>query len=232
MPEPGKLIVLEGIDGSGKRTQLDLLVCALIDRGVPIEKISFPRYDGFFGGLVARYLNGDFGTLEAVDSHLSALLYAGDRFEAKAGMEATLTSGKTLVADRYIASNLAHQTARAPRENRQEFLAWLKKLEYVIYGLPVEDVVIYLRVPASAAQRQIAAKGSRDYTKLARDIHEANLSHLADASDVYDSLALAPNWVTIECFDSNSNTMRGPEDIHREVLAAIDQRILAARSAS
>jgi len=223
---------LEGIDGSGKRTQLDLLVRALIERGIPTERISFPRYEGFFGSLVARYLNGEFGALEAVDPHLSALLYAGDRFEAKGGIEATLASGKTVVADRYIASNLAHQTARAPREQRDDFLAWLKKLEYEIYGLPAEDVVIYLRVPATAAHQQIAAKGARDYTKLPRDIHEANVSHLADASDVYDSLAHASAWVTIECFSRDANKMRAPEDIHREVLAAIEERILAARSAS
>ncbi len=232
MPGRGKFIVLEGIDGSGKRTQLDLLIRALSVRGVPTEQISFPRYDGFFGSLVARYLNGDFGTLEAVDAHFSSLLYAGDRFEAKSKIEAALASGKALVADRYIASNLAHQGARAPREKRQEFLNWLKKLEYEIYALPAEDVVIYLRVPVDAAHQQIGAKGARDYTKLARDIQESNLSHLADASEVYDSLASASNWVTIESFDSTAGAMRAPDAIHRDVLAAIEARILTSRTAS
>ena len=228
MPGRGKFIVLEGIDGSGKRTQLDFLVRALSGRGIPAEQISFPRYDGFFGSLVARYLNGDFGTLEAVDAHFSSLLYAGDRFEAKPKIEAALASGKTLVADRYIASNLAHQGARTPREKRQEFLSWLKKLEYEIYALPAEDVVIYLRVPVSAAHQQIGGKGARDYTKLARDIHESNLSHLADTSEVYDSLARASNWVTIESFDAKAGGMRPPEEIHRDVLAAIDTRVFAS----
>ncbi len=94
MPARGKLIVLEGIDGSGKRTQLDMLAQALASRGVPFAQISFPRYDGFFGKLVARYLNGEFGPLEAVDAHFSALLYAGDRLEAKPIIESTLASGK------------------------------------------------------------------------------------------------------------------------------------------
>lgn len=226
MPVRGKFIVLEGIDGSGKRTQLDLLVRALSSRGIPTEQISFPRYEGFFGSLVARYLNGDFGTLETVDPHFSSLLYAGDRFEARPKIEAALTSGKILMADRYIASNLAHQGARAPREKREEFLKWLKELEYEIYALPAEDVVIYLRVPVDAAHQQIGAKGARDYTKLARDIHESNLSHLADTSEVYDSLAGASNWVTIESFDAKAGAMRPPEEIHREVLAAIEKRIL------
>ncbi len=224
--------MLEGIDGSGKRTQLDLLVRALSARGIPNERISFPRYEGFFGSLVAQYLNGDFGALEAVDAHFSALLYAGDRYEAKPKIEAALASGKTLVADRYIASNLAHQGARAPREKRQEFLNWLKRLEYEIYALPAEDVVIYLRVPVTAAHQQIAAKGARDYTKLARDIHESNPSHLADAAEVYDSLARASNWVTIESFDAKAGVMRSPEEIHREVLAAIESRVFASRTAS
>src|SRR6202451_4812938 len=128
MPARGKFIVLEGIDGSGKRTQLDMLPRPFASRNVPFAQISFPRYDGFFGNLAARYRNGEFGSLEAVDAHFSALLYAGDRFEAKPAIESDLASGQTVVADRYIASNLAHQSARVPREKRAEFLQWLKQL--------------------------------------------------------------------------------------------------------
>jgi len=228
MARRGQFIVFEGIDGSGKRTQLELLVRALSKRGVPLERISFPRYDGFFGRLVAQFLNGDFGTLEAVDPHLAAILYAGDRFEAKAKIEAILASGKTLLADRYIASNLAHQAARAPRQKRGAFVRWIKRLEYEIYKLPAEDAVIYLRVPAEAAHAQIGAKGAREYTKLSRDILESNLAHLADAAEVYDSLARAPNWVQIECFDEKTGAMRPPDEIHADVLAAIDSRVPAA----
>jgi dTMP kinase len=170
MPARGKFIVLEGIDGSGKRTQLDMLARAFASRNVRFAQISFPRYDGFFGKLAARYLNGEFGSLEAVDAHFSALLYAGDRFEAKPAIESDLASGKTLLADRYIGSNLAHQGARVPREKRTEFLQWLRQLEYQVYALPAEDLVIYLRVPPAEAHRLIGEKGARDYTKLQRDI--------------------------------------------------------------
>src|SRR5580700_1069059 len=97
MPARGKFIVLEGIDGSGKRTQLDMLARDFASRNVPFAQISFPRYDGFFGKLAARYLNGEFGSLEAVDAHFSALLYAGDRLEAKPIIESSLTSGKILL---------------------------------------------------------------------------------------------------------------------------------------
>src|SRR5271167_2323176 len=105
----GKFIVLEGIDGSGKRTQLELLARTFTERGIPFSQISFPDYEGFFGKLVAQFLNGEFGALEAVDPHFSALLYAGDRLEAKPLLDAALASGKIVLADRYVGSNLAHQ---------------------------------------------------------------------------------------------------------------------------
>jgi dTMP kinase len=225
MPARGKFIVLEGIDGSGKRTQLDMLARAFASRNVPFAQISFPRYDGFFGKLAARYLNGEFGSLEAVDPHFSALLYAGDRFEAKPKIESDLASGQTLLADRYIGSNLAHQGARVPREKRAEFLQWLRQLEYQVYALPAEDLVIYLRVPPAEAHRLIGEKGARTYTKLQRDIQESNLAHLEATSEVYDQLAQQPNWLRIECYDSAANALRSPESIHQEILAAVQANV-------
>jgi len=232
MPARGKLIVLEGIDGSGKSTQLEMLVRALEARKIAFTQVTFPRYDRFFGKLVAGFLNGEFGPLDAVDPHFSALLYAGDRLEAKPEIEANLAAGRAVVADRYIGSNLAHQTARAPREKRAAFLAWLKQLEYEIYALPVEDLVIYLRVPAEEAHRLVGQKGARKYTNLQRDLLEANTAHLQAASDVYDQLAQQPNWVKIECFDPAARTLRAPEAIHQDVLAAVDARVFRALHAN
>jgi dTMP kinase len=228
MPARGKLIVIEGIDGSGKRTQLDRLARALRESGVAFTQVSFPRYEGFFGKLVARFLNGEFGPLAAVDPHFSALLYAGDRLESKPALEASLASGKTVLADRYIASNLAHQGARVPAEKRDEFIAWLKQLEYGVYGLPAEDLVLYLRVPAAEAHRLAGKRGPRDYTKLRRDLQESDIAHLDAASTVYDDLARQSHWVKVECFDSASGALRAPEAIHAEILAAIDARIAPA----
>src|SRR5712692_1433126 len=163
MTPRGKLIALEGIYGSGKRTQLDLLAHALDARGLPLLRIAFPRYDSCFGKLAGRYLNGDFGPLEAVDPHLSAVLYAGDRFEAKDEIESALAAGTIVLADRYIGSNLAHQSERVPPGQRDEFLAWLRHVEYGIYGLAVEDLVVYLRIPAPEAYRLIGLKHPRSY---------------------------------------------------------------------
>ena len=122
MPARGKFIVLEGIDGSGKRTQLEMVARAFSSRGIAFTQVSFPRYDGFFGKLVARFLNGEFGPLESVDPHFSALLYAEDRRESRPALESDLAAGKALLADRYIASNLAHQGARVSPAKRREFL--------------------------------------------------------------------------------------------------------------
>src|ERR1700677_1576459 len=225
MPARGKFIVLEGIDGSGKRTQLEMLVRAFASRGVACSQISFPRYDGFFGKMAGQYLNGDFGSLEAVDPHFSALLYAGDRFEAKPRIESDLASGQTVVADRYIGSNLAHQSARVPPDKRAEFLQWLNQLEYQVYALPAEDLVIYLRVPPAEAHRLVGEKAARDYTKLRHDIHESDLAHLQATSEVYDQLARQPNWLKIECYDAAARALRAPESIHQDILAAVQARV-------
>jgi len=227
MTPRGKLIALEGIDGSGKRTQLDLLAQALEARGLSILRISFPKYESTFGKLAGRYLNGDFGPLEAVDPHLSALIYAGDRFEAKAEVESALCAGKIVLADRYIASNLAHQSQRVPPGKRDDFFAWLKHIEYGIYGLPVEDLVIYLRLPAPEAQRLIGLKAARSYTSRRHDILEADISHLEQTALIYDRLATGPNWVRIDCIDESSGALHSPEEIHRLLFKAVESRVLS-----
>src|SRR5579862_8314082 len=232
MNNRGKLIVIEGIDGAGKRTQADLLGRALEGRSLPVAHFSFPRYDSSFGQLIARFLNGEFGKLDAIDAHLSALLYAGDRFEAKAELEAALASGKLVIADRYTGSNLAHQTARVATEGRAEFVAWLERLEYGIYGLPAEDLVIYLRLAASEAQQLVERKAARAYTALKWDLQEADLEHLNQAALVYDRLATRPQWVTVECFDAPAGTLRLPNVIHGDVLSAVESRVLSRSAAS
>ncbi|MGH9716970.1 MAG: dTMP kinase [Candidatus Acidiferrales bacterium] len=228
MPARGKFIVIEGIDGSGKRTQLELLARSLANRSFEYSQVSFPNYGGSFGKLVARFLNGEFGSLESVDPHFSALLYAGDRLESKPALEATLAAGTTLLSDRYVASNLAHQGSRVPPAKRDEFLAWLRQLEYQIYGLPAEDLVIYLRVPVAEAHRLVATKNARAYTDKTHDIQEADLSHLEAAARVYDQLAQQPNWVRIECLDAASASLRSPEAIHNDILTAVESRIAPA----
>jgi len=219
MTTRGKLIAVEGIDGSGKQTQVRLLSQALESRGLQVLSTGFPQYNSWFGKMVGQFLNGDFGPHH--DPHFTALLYAGDRFECKGPIVAALDRGDVVLTDRYVGSNLAHQTARTSPEKRDEFRAWIEHLEYGIYGLPKEDLVLYLRVPPRQAQFLVAKKSARTYTDSAHDILESDLRHLQSAADIYDQLARSPNWKTIECVDSGTHTMRPPEDIAREVLAAV-----------
>ena len=227
----GRLIAIEGIDGSGKRTQLDLLSGVLEAGGNRVYSTGFPQYDSWFGRIVGKFLNGELGALEAVDPHLTALLYAGDRFEAKPKIEAALNEGKIVLIDRYIGSNLAHQTARAPANKRAEFRRWIEHLEYNIYDLPREDLILYLRVPPAEAQKLVALKSQRSYTNAKQDLQEASLRHLQDAAAMYDQLAHSAPWVTIECFDSASGTMRSVEKIARAVLTAVEPLLRAAIAA-
>ena len=227
MTARGKLIVIEGIDGSGKRTQIEMLAQTFEQRAIPYIHVNFPNYEGFFGNLVAKFLNGEFGTLGEVDPHFSALLYAGDRLESKPKIETALAAGKNVLADRYVGSNLAHQGARVEPDKRPEFMDWLRELEYRVYGLPAEDLVIYLRVPVDEAHRLIGEKSKRGYTKLRHDIQERNRNHLETASWVYEHLAHQANWVRVDCMSGGAGSLRTPAEIHSDVLAAIDERLLA-----
>lgn len=215
MPPRGKLLAIEGIDGSGKHTQVELLARALDQSGVDYLSLSFPRYPSFFGQAVAQYLKGEFGSLDQVDPHFAALLYAGDRLEAKGELESALASGRAVLADRYVASNLAHQGARVPAARRQEFLDWLRRLEYEIFGLPREDLVVYLRIPVGEATLRM---GSRP-RKLAQDIQESSQRHLEEAVAVYELLASSEEWAVIDCLDPETKQPRPADHIHREILA-------------
>jgi len=219
MATRGKLIAVEGIDGSGKQTQVRLLSQALESRGHRVLSTGFPQYNSWFGKMVGQFLNGDFGPHH--DPHFTALLYAGDRFECKGPMVSALEQGQIVITDRYVGSNLAHQTARTSPEKRDEFRAWIEHLEYGIYGLPKEDLVLYLRVPPIQAQSLVAKKSARTYTDSAHDILESDLRHLQAAADIYDQLARRPNWKTVECYDAHSDSMGAPEDIAHEVLTAV-----------
>lgn len=230
MDAPGKLIAVEGIDGSGKRTQVELLTLTLKARGHDVYSTGFPQYDSWFGKMVGQFLNGDLGPLETVDPHFTAMLYAGDRFEAKSKLQGALYNGQIVLVDRYIGSNLAHQTARVPPEKRSAFLEWIEHLEYGIYGLPRENLILYLRVPPQAAQQLIERKSARSYTSAQKDLLEASLHHLEDAAEMYDSLSRSVPWATIQCFDAARNAIREPEDIAIDVLAAVEG-VLSSTSA-
>jgi len=223
----GMLIVFEGIDGAGKHTQLTRLCAALAGRNIPTEIISFPVYETFFGRLIERYLRGEFGPLEQVDPHFSAMLFAGDRLKQKNRILAALEAGKTLLADRYVASNLAHQGSRVPAGERAVFLDWLRKLEYTENELPAEDLVLYMRIDPSEAQERMHIRRAGN---SGGDLHERDTKHLAAAAALYDELARGDNWITIDCDEPATGHPRSSEEIHALVMAAVDVRLARFRA--
>ena len=222
----GKFIVLEGTDGSGKATQLKLLVDFLKTQGHKVKQVHFPQYyTSFFGKLAGRFLKGEFGGINRVSPYLASLTYAGDRFEAKERIRRWLDQGRFVVSDRYIGSNMAHQTAKLPRDERIKFLRFLEKMEYEIFKIPKEDIVIFFSIPVDIGQKLVDNKGKRKYVGgKKRDIHEADLSHQQKASEMYLRLVKRyPYWVKINCCNRRGN-LRRPEEIHKLVCQVLKKR--------
>lgn len=191
-PVPGRLIVMEGSDGSGKATQTRLLVNRLRAEGFEAERIGFPQYaKSFFGRMVGAYLRGEFGAASDVDPRLASLLYAADRFEARDRILDWLTEGKVVVCDRYVDSNKAHQALKVPKgRDRAAFLRWVDRMEHGVFGLPRPDCTVFLHVPHNVSEQLISAKGRRAYLKgKRRDVHEADPGHLQSAQQLYMEIA-------------------------------------------
>lgn len=218
----GKLIVIEGIDGSGKKTQTDLLIKHLKDLGKKVSFFDFPQYyTSFFGNMISRYLKGEFGDTYQVNPYLISVIYAADRWEAKKQINEALSRGEIVILNRYSMSNMAHQSVKIPAENRKEYLDWERKMEYDIFEIPREDQVIYLDVPAGVGQKLIGKKGSRDYVGgKKKDIHEKDLNYQISVRKQYLALAkYNTHWCVINC--TKNNKILSVEKIHEKIWQAL-----------
>ena len=214
------LVVLEGIDGSGKGTQTRLLAERLQATGRRVETLTFPQYEtNRFGALITRFLAGEFGPLDAVPPELAALLFAGDRYESAAKIAAVRSRCDVVACDRYAGSNMAHQGSRVSGQRRTKLLELLDWLEFDLYDLPRPLLTVWLSVTPDVASANIhrrAATSSRDI-----DIAEDDLTHLREAAAVYGTLATQDDWAAITCDDGQ--TMRSIEVIAEEVFAVVDR---------
>ncbi len=211
-------VAIEGIDGSGKGTQTAALRRYFQEQGLNCETITFPRYsETLLGQQIGRFLDGRFGPLEHLHPVPISLLYAAERFESRALIEDKRNECDVLIADRYVGSNLAHQGARLQGAEREEFLAFIDRLEFELFGVPRPDLVLLLDLPAEASARRVASKRARDYTDQVADLHESNLEYLLAVREVYLELcAERPEWHKIPCLDTSGQN-RDIDEIQQEL---------------
>ena len=215
----GKLIVIEGLDGSGKGTQAQELVKNLAARGEPVRKISFPNYASDSSALVKMYLGGQFGTdPKDVNAYAASTFFAVDRFASfKQDWGGFYAQGGILVADRYTTSNAVHQCSKLPEDGWDEFLDWLFHFEYTLLGIPAPDAVIYLNVDPEVSQKLMTGRYQGDETK--KDIHEGNLPYLNRSRQAAQYCSRKLGWKEIQCCQDGQ--MRSIASIQQEILTLI-----------
>ena len=212
----GRLIVFEGADGTGKTTQAKLFFNFLQKKKIPAVLTSFPRYDSLWGKMIRRYLDGEFGSTASVSPYLASLIYAGDRLIAKDEIKKWLDSGKFVICDRYVASNIAHQGAKiSDKTKKEKFINWIEELEYKENQIPKEDLVILLTMPGNVAQKLMRGR--------VKDIHEQDSSYQARVANIFEELAeKRPNWVAVSNVEDSK--LRDLKEIHLEIVKILDSK--------
>ncbi len=231
----GKIIVIDGTDGSGKATQTDLLFNRLNLEGFPSEKISFPRYETPAGRIVAQAYLGKqgfwgedkmwFGDPDKLDPKIASLFYAADRALAAPYMEEKLEKGINLVTDRYSSANMGHQGGKLKTKNeREQMWFWLQNLEYQMLGVIPPDLTIILYTPVEIALE--LRRGREAQTNTTADGHESNLDHLKRAEETYLQMAEFFNyWPIIQCVKEEK--MRSREEVHEEIFSLVQKYLFS-----
>ena len=211
----GKLIVIEGTDGSGKSTQFRLLTQRLENESIAFQKIVFPQYSEPSSALIRMYLGGEFGTNPSdVNAYAASSFFAIDRYASyKKVWGQWYEQGGLVVSDRYTTSNAVHQASKEPEETRQDFLKWLYDFEYDRLGLPRPDLTLYLDVPTDFTE-QLLRRREHD-THTTADIHERDSAYLAACRRAGRAAADYYGWTIISCTENGK--MRSIEDIHEEI---------------
>lgn len=217
----GKLIVIEGTDGSGKSTQFRLLSEHLENDGVAFKHLVFPRYSEESSALIRMYLGGQFGTKPSdVNAYAASAFYAVDRYASyKMDWGQWYENGGLVLSDRYTTSNAVHQASKEEGQARQDYLKWLYEFEYDKMGLPRPDLTIYLDVPTDYTEMLLRSREQATNTKA--DIHEKDMQYLATCRQCGKAAAEYYGWKIIQCV--RDGAMRTIEDIHQEIYAAVQQ---------
>ena len=214
------LVVLEGLDGSGKGTQTKLLAQALAERGTPLRQVTFPDYESPSSALVRMYLNGEFGSdPESVNAYAASAFYAVDRYASfQRDWKAGYLRGDLILCDRYATSNMVYQMGKVPREEWNQYLTWVEDFEYERLGIPRPDLVLYLDMPIEVSQRLLLTRYQGDSGK--KDIHESHLSFLRSCGECARYAGQRLGWQVIPC--SSGGSPLPVEEIHQAVLRAVE----------
>lgn len=215
----GKLIVIEGTDGSGKSTQFRLLSERMEREGVAFKHIVFPRYSEESSALIRMYLGGQFGKNPSdVNAYAASSFYAVDRYASyKMDWGQWYEQGGVVLSDRYTTSNAVHQTSKEPKDKQPEFLGWLYDFEYEKLGLPRPDLTLYLDVPTDFTEKLLRHREQDTNTKA--DIHEKDTAYLATCRETGRAAAAYYGWTVVQCVKDGQ--MRTIEDIHDEIYAHV-----------
>ncbi len=222
----GKLIVIDGTDGSGKATQVELLMKRLQKEGHTVKLIDFPEYyKNFFGKFIGHCLSEQYYNFINVHPKIASALYAADRFESKAETEGWLKKGYVVIANRYVSANQIHQGGKIKSaKKRAAFIEWLDEMEYEVFGIPRPDITLYLSLPINIVLQLLkdrdSSKMKREYLKKKKDVHEADINHLTNSrkSALWLSETI-PNFIKIDCAPKKEILSR--EQIHDMVYEKI-----------
>ena len=223
-------IVLEGVDGSGKSTQIANLQRLFAEQGIPTEYLHFPRFDApYFGDLIARFLRGELGSVEQVDPYIVAMLYAGDRRDAAEMIRGWIAEGRVVICDRYVYSNIGYQCAKvAEKEERERLREWILSLEYDYFKIPRPDVSLFLDVPFAFTERKLLQEqregDDRAYLHGKKVIHEQSMDLQRQVRQVYiDAAQYDEAMHVVDC--SHEGEMASPEEIFGRIKAVVEKYI-------
>lgn len=220
----GKLIVIDGTDGSGKETQMKILENNLKERNIEFKKVSFPNYASPSSSLVKMYLSGEFGNdAKTISPYIASTFFAVDRYATfKKELEEYYNKGGLILADRYTTANMVHQAGKIKdKEERKRFLEWLWNLEFNIYKIPIPDKVFFLNMPIKCVEELIKDRKNKFDEEAKKDIHEGDEKHLIDSYEAACGVAKDYNWEEIIC--APDGVIRTREDIGMEIFSKLEK---------
>lgn len=221
----GKLIAIDGGDNVGKATQADLLMRRLVEEGILVGKMDFPRFSqNTFGHLLQDCIDGNCGDFMHLNPKIASTLFAADRFESKKELTEWLEEGRTVILDRYVSANMLHQGAKIDDpDEREEFLRWLDHVEYEIFGMPRPDLTIYLEVPPEESQKLLEYVVSIGAEKP--DVAEVDAEHQKKVAECANYLRQSRDkWITVQCLNEEGH-LRSREDIHEELFSIVKEQL-------